>query len=486
MDTFTKKLRFSTEQYNCENKCYLIINVFSDIKAENIPMRRIYPYTILVQSYPKNYDYNSIPIIPAPLEEYIIGSLEYIKGKEIYDFYQFNFNLKSEKVIIDIYSVIQNVLINIGNKRPTINESDFNFNIEHNNFFNHENVFILHKDDIIKKYPNIDLENLIITIGLYSSQFNETVLKIPYSFSVSLSDELGKNIYRINSEHLSLRNPNETAFVDESFSWCYLIEYDYLSDFSSLVIYANNKETLASPLTIKAKYVDYEDYLFGNLNFSNFEFTNLEGEDYIFLKNGFIQNDKPKSILVIVKGKKDNIVEFFTSFYTYYDSIYIDPSSPSLKFVPINTSLSLYCSSLLPNHVNFAYLGGQGEIYYEEGVHHFLEKPDSYLSFIFNDEGIDMRELKIKEINDTNFVFYCSQNLNYYENKNDGDGNEKENDDTILIIVYVAVGVGALAIIIILIVVIVNYFKNKNLNKDIYKISFEKGRESNLLLNEEN
>ena len=157
-----------------------------------------------------------------------------------------------------------------------------------------------------------------------------------------------------------------------------------------------------------------------------------------------------------------------------------------MKFVPINTSLSLYCSDLLPNDVNFAYLGGQGEIYYEEGVHHFLEKPDSYLSFVFNDEGIDMRELKIKEINDTNFVFYCSQNLNYYENKNDGDGNEKENDDTILIIVYVAVGVGALAIIIILIVVIVNHIKNKNLNKDIYKISFEKERESNLLLNEEN
>ena len=252
------------------------------------------------------------------------------------------------------------------------------------------------------------------------------------------------------------------------------------------MIYANNKETLASPLTIKAKYVDYEDYLFGSLNFTDFEFTNFGNEKYIYLKNGFIQNDKPKSILVIVEGVKDNIVEFFTSFYTYYDSIYIDPSSPSLKFVPINMSLSLYCSNLLPFDVNFAYLGGQGEIYYEEGVHHLLEKPNSYLTITFDEKGIDMRELKIKEINDTNFVFYCSQNLNYYGRQNSGDGDEKENDDTILIIVYVVVGVVALAIIIILIVVIVNHIKNKNLNKDIYKISFEKERESNLLLNEEN
>ena len=487
MDTFTKKLKFSTEQYNCENKCYLIINVFSDIKAENIPMRRVYPYTILVQSYPKDFNYNLIPVIPAPLEEYIIGSLEYIKGKEIYDFYQFNFNLNSEKIIIDIYSVIQNVLINIGNKRPTINECDFNFDINHNNFFYYENVFILHKDEIIKKSPIVDLENLVITIGLYSPYLNETILKIPYSFSVRLPDESGKNVYRINSEHLSLRNPNETAHIDESLAWCYLIEYDYLSDFSSLMIYANNQEKLYSPLIIKAKYVDYEDYLFGSLNFTDFEFTNFGNEKYIYLKNGFIQNDKPKSILVLVLGQREEIIEFYTSFNTYYDSMYIDPSSPSLKFVPNNCSLSLYFSNLLPNDVNFAHLGGKGELYYEGGIHNYLERPNSYLTFVFNDENIDMREIKINEINGTYFVFYLKQYLNYYASRNDGNGDDinDNKDDSTMIIIIASVSVVVLAIIIVLIVLFVNYNKNKDLRNDISKISFEKDRESNLLLSDD-
>ena len=268
MDTFTKKLKFSTEKYKCENKCYLIINVYSNIKADKIPMRRVYPYTIIVQSYPNNFNNTELPIISAPLDEYIIGSLENRTEKAVYDFYKFNFDLNKEKIVIDIHSAIENVLVNIGNEKPIMNESDFNFKLKDDDK-DLNNVFILSKEEIITKLQNsTDLKNLTLTIALYSSKLNATIVKLPYSFSVRLSDESGKDIYRINSEYVSLRNSKQSTSEGGLYQCFYLIENDYLSDFSSLIIYVREKTHIA------AKYVDYEDYLFGNINLTNFEYNN--------------------------------------------------------------------------------------------------------------------------------------------------------------------------------------------------------------------
>ena len=491
MDTFTKKLKFSTEKYNCENKCYLIINVYSDIKADKIPTRRVFPYTLFVNSYPNNLNNTSIPVISAPLNEYIIGSLEKGKEKNIYDFYQFNLNLNNEKIVIDIHSIIEDVLVNIGNKRPIINESDFEFSLK-NDVLDHDNVFVISKEEIIEKYPSTDLKDLTLTISLYSSKLNDTITKIPYSFSVRLLDEPGKDIYLINSEHQSLRNTELSSKDRDDYQCYYLLKYDYLSDISPLMLYAIDPQRTYRPLTIRAKYIDYEDYLFGNLDLTNFDFVNKGEEKYLFIKNGFIQNDKPKSILVLVEEYEKTIIQFYASFYTNYDSIYIDPGSPGMKYVPKNESLSLYSSNLLPNTIDFRQIEGKGEIYSETkgATHHILNTSDSLLGLSFHMEGIDMIEVIIKEINEDNnstgFIFHYEQYLDYENYHEEGGGEEEnnKNDKTLLIIVVVA-SVFGLAIIIGLILFIIWYNKKKNINKDIYKISFEKERESNLLLSDD-
>ena len=492
MDTFTKKLKFSAEKYNCENKCYLIINVYSDIKADKIPTRRVFPYTLFVHSYPNNYNNTSIPVISAPLNDYIIGSLEKGKEKDAYDFYQFNLNLNNETIVIDIHSVIGNVLVNIGNKRPIINEADFKFSLK-NDALDHDNVFVISKEEIIEKSPSTDLKDLTLTISLHSSKFNDTITKIPYSFSVRLLDEPGKGIYLINSEHQSLRNTELSSKDGDDYQCYYLLKYDYLSDISPLMLYAIDPKETNRPLTIAAKYVDYEDYLFGNLDLTTFDFANKGEEKYLFIKNGFIQNDKPKSILVLVEKNKEAIIQFYASFYTHYDSIYIDPGSPRMKFVPKNETLSLFSSNLLPNFIDFRQIEGKGEVYYEgEGVpHHFLNTSEHSLGLSFMDNRSDTIEIIIKEINEDNssigFIFYYEQYL-YYGNSHNEDGGSEEgdkNDKTTLIIVVVA-SVFGLAIIVGLIWFFVWYRKKKNVNNEIYKISFEKERESNLLLNDEN
>ena len=258
MDTFTKKIKFSSEKYNCENKCYLIINVFSDIKADKIPGRSIYPYTLFIQSYPKNLDKISLPVISIPLDEYILGSLEKEKGNDNYEFYKIQLNLICDKIIIDIHSNIEKIFVKIGDQRPIIDNNDISLTLKNND---NDNVFIITKEEILKYSPKSNLTDLIITFSLYSSKFNDTINTIPYSFSVRLSNENGKDIYKINSEHVSLRNSKQSKNVEGKYQLLYLIKYDYINDNSSLVISARNSDNTNINLTIKAKYIDYDDYL---------------------------------------------------------------------------------------------------------------------------------------------------------------------------------------------------------------------------------
>ena len=492
MDTFTKKLKFSSEKYKCENMCYLIINIFSDNKASKANIKSIYPYTIFVQSYPNNLDIlTKLPIISIPQDEYIIGYLEKGNNKDIFDIYKTQLNLNSDKIIIDIHSTIEKVLVNIGGKRPNIYDKNFEFTLK-NDTDNHDNIFIISKEEILKQFPNINLTNFDITIALYSSKLNDTITTIPYSFSIRLSNESGKDIYKINSEHLSLRNSKQCIKVGEKYQCFYLIKYDYITDISPLIISARNSNKTNKLLSIKAKYVDYEDYLFGKIDLNNFEFSNNENEKYILLTNGFMKDNKAKCIFVLVESSEEKLIQFYVSFYNNYNSIYIDPSSPSIKYVPKGESLSLYASKLLSNSIHFEHLGGKGEIYLRgKDTHHLLEASKNNFTLTLDGSGKDI-EIIVKETSDdknsNGFMFYLEQNLEYNQHKqeeeNQGDKEGKGGINTTLIIIIVASVVGIIIIVGLIIATIKYKNKMQNIGKDISKISFEEDRDNNLLFDE--
>ena len=145
------------------------------------------------------------------------------------------------------------------------------------------------------------------------------------SVSVRLSNEDGKDIYKINSEHVSLRNSKQSKNIEGKYQLLYLIKYNYINDNSSLVISARNSDNTNINLTIKAKYIDYEDYLLEKFDLNNFDFSNKDNEKYIFLKNGFMKDNNTKSILVSIELSEEKIIQFYTLFYDYYNSIYIQP-----------------------------------------------------------------------------------------------------------------------------------------------------------------
>ena len=498
MDTFTKKLKFSTEKYNCQNKCYLIINVFSDINADKLPMKRIYPFTIHVQSYPNNFKFNALPIISAQIDEYVTGSLDKGKEKDVYDFYQMQLNDEKEYIIIDIHSNIERILVNIGDSRPTNETYNYNFEIT-----DHDNIFNISKAKIKADLKIENLKGLTLSLALYSSKFNDTILSIPYSFIVRLSDESEKDIYRINSEQQALRKTKPSQ-GDRALN-LFLIEYDYLSDFFSLMIYARDTQHPNNKLDIKGKYVDYEDYLFNNIDLTQFNISNSEmGENYIYLEKGFIDNEKPRAVLISIGISAETIIQFYTMYDTNYNGAYLDASAPGIKYVPKNQSLTLTASILFPTSLYFKCLGGKGEIYYEGGKHHNLNEYDNNLTLNFNNKEKESVKLTINEndevYNSTGFVFLLEQYLNSNippedqgkkdedSSKTDGKNGDEGMDKTTRTIIIVCSVVG-FVIIVGVIVAIVWYKKNKNLGKDIYKISFEKDRDKNnddLLMNEEN
>ena len=381
-------------------------------------------------------------------------------------------------------------MVNIGDKRPIVNESNFNFTLKkQSNEENNNYVFIISKDEI--NAENLNLEELTLTISLHSSKLNNTIPKLLYLFSVHLLNGSENEVFRINTDHQTLRKVKFTKDT-YGFKCFYLIEYDYLSDFVSLMIYAQDGEPSYNTFNIKAKYIDYEDYLFDNLdifNLSNFDYPNPDYVQYIFLKNGFIQNDKPKSILVFVGGSTD-ILQFYTSFYTYYDGIYNEPSSPSLKFVPKNESLTLFAPNLLPNSVIFYYIAGQGEIL-SGLMKDNLSTDVISVTFILN-LGNRVEEINIYDRTENNYsICFLDQRLDYFRFPS-GDGNnenpneENNNNNNLYLILGIVGGGIALIIIIIIIIVVIYRKKNKNIKDDVLKISFETERDSNLLLNESN
>jgi hypothetical protein len=126
MDPFTKELYFGTLD-NCENGCYLLIKVVSDVEGGVIPIDRYYPYSIIVHSHDADIDSYNLPIIKVPTDEYIIGSINiYHPDNRIFKFFSVWLNSDADKVVIDFQSDSASLFINVGELIPLVSESHFN------------------------------------------------------------------------------------------------------------------------------------------------------------------------------------------------------------------------------------------------------------------------------------------------------------------------------------------------------------------------
>ena len=415
MDPFTKKLEFFTNKKNCQNGCYLLIKILSDVEGGNIPIDRNYPYSLIVHTYPEDEDNKNLPVMNIPLDEYIIGNINNLeKNQIIYEFYTVWLNSDAKRVIIDFQSDAGALFINVGNNKPNFNNNHFNFGPT-----GKDTIYTLTKEQILTYANNnsSSLKDIILTIGIWVNN-TDSIYTTPYAFIIRLEDDTLKDIYKVNSDQKALCNPKK---VGKIFRCLYVIEYDYISTYNDLFVYAIANDQSAS-LKIYANYIDAELYDMGDIKSlekliptnKNKKFpTNKQNVDYLYIKEGL---NKTSYLFISIEVNKNTIIELMSSFFLYQNGITPNPSSPQLFVVKNNLDLTLNFPKEYKEMVNLICIDGKAEIYWvsDENNKYYLKGKDDRLSITSlnpNKEHKLIISAKEQIENGNGFIFYLNYNI---------------------------------------------------------------------------
>ena len=414
IDSFTKKITFSTIGKNCVNSCYLLINVISDV-ANNV-FGFNFPYSIMIQT--KEYDlrdYKAVPIISVPIDEFIAGTVDKNDLGNIFQFYSVTLNSNSEQVIIDFQSDTGGLFINVGGKRPTTEKYDVQILPNGKDI-----IYTISKSDILKKAHNLtqyknftEIKNINLTIGVwinssYSGDFTR------FALAVRLENGTSDDIYRVNSNQKVLCKTRK--FSDKKFRCVYMIENEYISTLKYIFIFPNvqNKSTIFNAYGNIINQIDYEINPNGKLKYlipteSNSSISNQgSGEDYLYINEDLEKNE---CLLVSVETDMEAIVELLSTFYFFQNNITINPSTPQMFIAMRDSTLNLIFPENYMEMVNIRCIDGSSEIYWEYNPEkkYYLGGKDDRLSLTSekSDKGHILQFKSKSQIKtDFGFIFY--------------------------------------------------------------------------------
>ena len=374
MEPYTKKLKFFTMD-ECQQGCYLLLKVISDVIAENVQTKRNYPYSIIVHTYPNiAYSQDEIPIIRIPLDEYIIGSINYIGEKE---FYSVLINSEAEEVFIDLQSEAGILLINVGEERPNyeLDQYDFKFGPNSKDILN-----IIKKNQILeiydKKNKNSKLKSikgLVLTMEILA-EMTDSIFTTPFSFAIRLEDDEENEIYRVKSDQKVLCNPK--IMDNKALYRClYVIDYEFILPQTDLFLYPIIQDKSAT-FNIYAKFIDATIYEMGTKeeinpfipSSTNKEYPqNEEKTDYLYINTG---TKIDRYLLVSIEISKEAIVELVTTIYLYQEEITPNSYSPQLFNGRRNQEITLNFPKDYKSMVNIICVGGRGVFFWESDTNH--------------------------------------------------------------------------------------------------------------------
>ena len=387
MNLYTKKISFSTIGKNCIKRCYLLINVISDAEKNILDIN--YPYSIIINSYEYGVsNYELVPVINVPIDEFVVGAVKENDMKDyIFQFYSVLLTSNSEYVIIDFQSNSGGLFINVGDKRPTIKDSDFQFYPK-----GKDSIYSISKKEILEHAKTIssDYENkkevkdITLTLGIWTNIY-DSIDSTPFAFVVRQENGTNNDIYRINSEQKALCKARK--FSENKYRCVYAIEYDYISHINYLFIYPNvqNKSAIFNAFGNYINQINYEidpnntlkDFIpyEGHSNISNYD----SSDDYLFTNEGL---DKNNYLLVSVETDIETIVELSSTLFTFQNNLNINPSTAQMFVVQDNVNLSLSFPSNYMEMINIRSVAGSAEIYWESNPEnkYYLGGKDDRLS----------------------------------------------------------------------------------------------------------
>ena len=422
IDPYTKELSFFTHDINCENGCYLLIKVISDVQTDVVPIDRNYPYSIMVHSYESDRDYKTTPIISIPIDEYIIGSIDtFFPENRIFKFYSVWLNYDAERVAIDFQSDAASLYINVGDQKPTT--EDFHFYIPQSGkdkiHYIEKAKILEHIEDEEKKKKG--LHDIILTIGVWTNM-TDSIYTTIFAMSVRLENGNYNDVYRVNSDQKALCDPKKMKNSD-NYRCVYVIEYDYLNKYTSLFLYASSQDQSAI-LNIYGKYIDQilyelgsesvlEAYIPSKDDNDNEKSYKTAYNDFLYIPEGLT---KEQYLLVSVESNKDSTIELLSSFALYQNGISPNPSTTQLFAALTNFEMSLNFPKDYMVMVNLVGVWGSAELYWENdpSKKYYLKGRDDRLSITSYRSEFE-HNLVVKtldNIRDGNgFVFYLTYNI---------------------------------------------------------------------------
>ena len=365
--TYGKKIIITDKDTEkCSEGCYVLISIVCNVNYHDIFDDEAIPFHITI--IPRTFETGpnpTIPIVKIYINEFIIGDISLsTSDKRNYDYYRTILTYDSDSIIFDWQADSPSLIVNIGEERPTINNSHFSFPQIGSHY-----VYKLNKSEIISK-GNLTTDSLIgleLTLGIYSNVI-DNIQTSPYAFKIFIPPKAKTKELQYASEIIHIRSDQKVQclpFEYENSNIClFAVIVDDIDIKSNMIIFPKSKD--GSQLTIYGNLVNAE--VIGSNNIT--EISNLMKEifnkkEYRIYKNYIYIERIVKSesflFMTSINNKKD-IIEVLSSTFIYRNDMNFYPNPSTAQIFAIdNYKINLCFASLDDLLLNIVSVSGQGK-----------------------------------------------------------------------------------------------------------------------------
>ena len=416
MDPFTKKIKIKNTD-KCRDGCYLLLNVFPDVQAEESLEFVNYPYSIFINLIPSS-NYDIIPPIKIPIDQYIVGAVTPSQNF-ISEFYSVWLTYDAKLVNIDFQTNNAIMYINVKDKNPSIKEAKFKFYPD-----GKDTIYSIQKEEILQEYSEEEratgLRDKVLTIGIWTNM-TDSMTSTPFSFAVRLGNYINEEdfeIYRVNSDQKALCKSNKFKSTGKRQYRClYVIDYENIASYSIFYAYASSQNKNSS-IQIFANIINSTDYeIAHNINIpddQNHQYcTEHPEKDFLYID---ILLNINQYILVSVEIDTQTTIEFITTISILINEITPNPLSYQLFYVFDEMAFNFPENYM--ELVNIRCVGGSGEIYWDNNKNkkYYLKGRDDRL-IITSSRSNKEHKLKMKSTGTWDFDFVVIVKYNIRNNE---------------------------------------------------------------------
>ena len=423
--TYGKKIEiFDKDTEDCDEGCYVLITIISNLDLPATEYIEEIPFRISINPRIMKTGSNvESPKVKISVNEFIIGDIIFgLSEKRKYDYYSVNLTFESDYVMFDFQADSPNLLVNVGEERPTLEIADFPFPP-----IGHDYVYKIKKSEILEK-PGANnatsLKGVVLTIGIYA-EVADSIQSSPYAFKIfmppspKLEEDLKSEIIHIRSD----QKVQCLATQREDKGLCiFAVIFDDMDIERNLILYPRSQ--YGYPMTIYGNFVESppveRNEVTTVMNFVNeiYENNNYKEEKAYIYKEKIDKNKAYLFLTVLPKGV-GGIVEVLSSTYSFENNSRVFPNPSTAQIFALgNHQIFLNFITSQDLLLNIVSLSGEGNFYwsieYNPDKEYYLSGLNDRLSLTtYIDDKNQVPSLKVdsttpKETQPEGFVFYIT------------------------------------------------------------------------------